>query len=317
MNSEPSSAVWLTALVLVTERAQAIEALIREYRRGLDAIGRPYEIVCVLDGEYPEALAALNRVTREGCDVTIVSLARPFGEAACLGVGAVHARGEVILTLPSYPQVPGAALPRLIAALDAADMIVARRAPRVDGLLRRAQTAVFNGLVGVTLGRRFHDLGCGVRVMRREVAGELDLYGDQHRFLPLIAHSRGFRVKEIALPQHPDDRDRPSLPPGIWMRRLLDIISIVFLLKFTMKPLRFFGLLGTGSALAGGLLGLVLVVQRLLFEMPLAERPALLLAVLLIVLGVQLVAIGLIGEVIIFTRGRRTSPYRVTEVIGR
>lgn len=307
---------WLSAIVVISERVADVATLHAEYRDGLDRIERPYELLYVVDGDHPEVTATLRRLTEQGERLRIVTLARAFGEATALTTGVGQAQGEVILTLPPYPQAAGEHIPALVAALDGNDMVVARRWPRREKPLKRLQSALFQGSVDFLLGSRFHDLGCGIRVIRRSVLGQFDVYGDQHRFLPLLAEAHGFRVREVDVPQDPRDRLGQAHPLGVCIRRLLDVVTVTFLLKFTHKPLRFFGLLGTGLASAGGLLSLFLGIERLLFGVPLADRPILVLAVLMIVLGIQLLAIGLIGEIVIFTRGRRLKPYRIDEIIG-
>jgi hypothetical protein len=174
------------------------------------------------------------------------------------------------------------------------------------------QSRVFHGIVGGVSGQRFHDMACGVRAMRRSVAEDLPLYGDLHRFIPALALREGYRVVEVPLPQHPDDKKARIYRPGVYLRRLLDIAAFFFLAKFTEKPLRFFGLIGSMSLAAGAVLSLVLLIQR--FEgQGIANRPALLLAVLLVALGVQLIGLGLVGEIIVHLRSPHRRSYRVRE----
>ena len=162
---------------------------------------------------------------------------------------------------------------------------------------------------------RFHDLGCGVRLFRREIADEISLYGDQHRFLPALARRRGFRVQEIDLVQSSEDMFHGRYRLREYLHRALDIFTVFFLVRFTKKPLRFFGTIGFIAAAFGGVATLLLIVQRLFFAMPLADRPALLLATLLFVLGVQIFAIGLIGELIIFTHASGMKEYTIRRII--
>ena len=147
------------------------------------------------------------------------------------------------------------------------------------------------------------------------MADEIPLYGDQHRFLPALARQRGFRIAEVELRQSEKDMFRGRYRVREYLHRLLDILTVFFLVRFTKKPLRFFGTLGFIAASVGALFTLVLVVQRLFFDMPLADRPALLLASLLIVLGVQTFALGLIGELIIFTHASAMKEYTIRRVI--
>jgi len=162
---------------------------------------------------------------------------------------------------------------------------------------------------------RFRDLGCGARALRRQVFEEIDLYGDQHRFMAILAARLGFRVTEVRVRQSPQDRLHRIYRPKEYAHHVLDLFSIFFLVRFTKKPLRFFGMLGAVTFGVGALLIAWLCVDRLLFGEALADRPALLLAALLVVLGLQVFALGLLGELIIFTHARGLKDYRVEEVI--
>jgi hypothetical protein len=162
---------------------------------------------------------------------------------------------------------------------------------------------------------RFRDLGCGARALRRQVFEELDLYGDQHRFIAILASRLGFRVAEVAVRQSAQDRHSRAYRPREYAHQLLDLVSIFFLVRFTKRPLRFFGMVGALTFSTGALLITYLGIERLAFDEKLADRPALLLAALLIVLGMQIFALGLLGELIIFTHARSMKDYRVEEVI--
>jgi hypothetical protein len=148
--------------------------------------------------------------------------------------------------------------------------------------------------------------------MRRPVAEALPLYGDLHRFIPALALREGYRVDEVAVPQHPRDARVRVYWPGVYLRRLLDIAAFFFLAKFTEKPLRFFGLVGLTFLGAGAVISLVLLIQRVEGQ-GIANRPALLLAVLLVALGVQLIGLGLVGEIIVHLRAPHRRGYRVRE----
>jgi hypothetical protein len=191
-------------------------------------------------------------------------------------------------------------------------MVVASRSPRIDGWLNRLQSVAFNRMIAGVTDRPFHDIACGVRVMRRTVAEGLPLYGDLHRFIPALALREGYRVTEVAVPQHPGNARTRLYGPGVYVRRLLDLAAFFFLAKFTEKPLRFFGLVGSGFFLAGAVTSLVLLVNRIEGQ-GIANRPLLLLAVLLLALGVQLLGLGLIGEIIVHLRAPHRRAYRVRE----
>lgn len=311
-----SEKIEISVIIPVSERFDEVRALYFDYKTALEAMARPYEVVYVLDGLFPEVLEALKSLQGEGEPIRIVQLAKWFGEATALTAGFENSSGELILTLPAYYQVDPGELPALVVALDDYDMVIARRWPRTDSLLNRVQSRIFHGAVRMITGYGYKDLGSGVRLMRRRVTGEIEVYGDQHRFMPLLARSRGFRVKEVNFRQSPHDPFRRLYRPGVYLRRLLDLLTVFFLVKFTRKPLRFFGLIGSAMFILGGLLLMYLIVERLLIGAPLAERPALLLSSLMVVLGVQFFALGLIGELIIFTHASGMKEYTIDEIIN-
>lgn len=305
----------VTLIVPVAERYDDPGKLYRLYVPELEALGKSFEFLFVVDGGQEKIVPSLRRLKEEGARVVFATLSRPFGEAAALSVGLSMARGETILTLASYLQVEASGVRAALAELDAgADLVVARRYPRRDSILNRAQANVFNWIVRRLTGTLFHDIACGFRAMKREVAGELDIYGDLHRFVPVLALREGFRVVEIPVPQREEDRGLRYAGPGIYLRRLLDILSVFFLVKFTRKPLRFFGLVGTAVMVPGVLVLLYLGAYRLLGFGAIGDRPLLLLGVLLVVLGFQSLSLGLIGEIVIFTHARKLVDYKVAEI---
>ena len=296
-------------------RAADLGALYREYRSNVAATGATHEFIFVLDGPRPEARRALEALLREGEEFTIVNLTRNFGEAAALTAGLERSSGGTIVTLPAYPQVEPGDIRKLVAALSTTDLAIGYRWPRHGNAVDRARRSAFHGLVNFVTGARLRDLGCGVRAMRRQVLEEIDLYGDQHRFMPILAMRLGFRVSEIPMRQSTQDRHGRVYRPREYMHHLLDLFSIFFLMRFTKKPLRFFGMVGAVTFGVGAILIAYLGVDRVLFSEPLADRPALLLAALLLVMGLQIFALGLLGELIIFTHARGLKDYRVEEII--
>jgi len=200
----------------------------------------------------------------------------------------------------------------LDALTDQTDVVVASRSPRIDSWLNRLQSAVFNRMISGVSDRQFHDSACGVRVLRRAAAEGLPLYGDLHRFIPALALREGYQVVEVAVPQHPSNARIRLYGPATYARRLLDIATFFFLAKFTEKPLRFFGLVGSLFFVAGTVTSLVLLVNRLQGQ-AIANRPLLLLAVLCLALGVQLMGLGLVGEIIVHLRAPHRRAYRVRE----
>ena len=309
--------VEISVVVPVSERHDNLRDLYTQYSRELSIYGCPYEFIFVLDGPQDEALQALKQLKKEYQHIKVIALNRWFGEATALAVGFEHASGAIILTLSSYFQVEPHEVHRMLKKLvaDKYDLVISRRCPRIDSLFNRVQSWVFHRLTQMLTGMKYHDISCGLRAMKRKVTREIRLYGDLHRFIPLLAYQQGFKIAEVPVQQSPHDLKRRIYTPGVYLRRLLDILTLFFLFKFTKKPLRFFGLVGSGLFGAGALITGYLGVYRLLRLGAIADRPLLMLGILLMVLGVQLFSIGLLGEIIIFTHARDTKDYQVEEIL--
>jgi glycosyltransferase involved in cell wall biosynthesis len=305
----------VTVVVPITERYDDLAELYRVYSGALAQCGVSREFLFVLDGSSPRALETLRKLRVDHADVRVFELGGRFGEAMALAVGFRQARGRRLLTLAPYFQVEAAAVAAVLAELDRHDLVITRRHPRRDPWINRLQSRVFHWLTARLTGAVFHDLTCGLRGMTREVAESLTLYGDLHRFIPVLAKRQGFRIAEVAVGQHPLDHGMRLRAPGVYLRRMLDILIVLFLAKFTKKPLRFFGLIGMLLFVGGSAVTLYLGLYRLLGFGGIAERPLLLLGVLLMVLGVQLLSIGLIGEIVIFTHARQLKDYKVQEIL--
>jgi glycosyltransferase involved in cell wall biosynthesis len=305
----------VSVIVPVGDRQTPIDDLYTEYKSGLRSLGTSYEVIFVLDGPHPAAEGALLQLAERGEPITIVSLTRSFGEATALMIGFEHAAGSIIVTLPAYLQVEGSEIGKLVAALGEADIVVGYREPRASKWFQTLRQRVFHGLLRFVTRLSFRDLGCNARALKRKVLEEVHLYGDQQRFLPLLVERQGFRVRQMALRQSKDDRHDEMYRPQSYTRGLLDIFNVFFLVRFTKKPLRFFGMIGVATFSLGILELMYLIFQRIYFHNPLADRPALLLASLLIVLGMQMFALGLLGELIIFTHAGSSKDYKVDRVI--
>jgi len=314
VNPEVPSLPLSVIMPVGNRHASDISALYAEYKTGLSALDTSYEFIVVLDGPRPEVAATLQRMLERGENLIVISLTKRFGEATALMAGFQRASGRTIMTVPAYHQVKGAEIGKLVRALDKADLAIGRRWPRVGGRFETLRREVFHKLIA-TGGQHFNDLGCGARAMKRRVLEEISLYGDQHRFLPVLAGRQGFRIVEIDVAQSPLDRYDRRYPMRDYLHRVLDIFTVFFLVRFTKKPLRFFGMVGASTFVIGAVLVAWLAIDRLVFLHPLADRPALLLSSLLVVLGMQLFALGLLGELIIFTHARDIKDYQIDEVI--
>ena len=315
MNTSNTTTTKLSVIIPVTERFDPVAELFLKYKNGIEATGKDYEFIYVVDGDQPDILEALKKLQSTEV-LTIITLAKRFGESTALSAAFGQTTGNVIVTLPAYQQIETDEIPRLVNSLEDCDMVLARRWPRRDSMMNQLQNRLFNSLLRLSTDLKIHDAGCSARAFKRNVIDEIQLYGDLHRFFPVMAHRQGFHVIELNVKQAKKDIHQRLYSPGLYVRRLLDLLTIFFLIKFTKKPLRFFGLVGTTLFGLGIISSLYLIVERLLFDVSLADRPALFLSSLLIVLGVQIIAIGLIGEIIIFTHAKDLKEYKIDKIIN-
>ena len=305
----------VSVIVLVVEMHDDLAKLYDEFSGALRALGKTYEFVFVLDGGFRQLVEPLKAIRQGRPGIRIVALGRPFGESVALQAGVENSTGATIVTLASYFQVGAEAVARALGGLDqGAHLVVVRRYPRLDSFFNRLQSKAFHGLVRLLTGTRFRDLTCGFRAMRREVLEDVRPYGELHHFIPLLAERAGFRVKEIDAPQRREESAARVFGIGLYMGRVMDVVTVFFLTKFTRKPLRFFGMIGTLVGVAGFAILTYLAAYRLLGYGAIGDRPILLLGLLLVVFGVQSISIGLVGEIVIFTHAR-DKEYRVDLVL--
>jgi glycosyltransferase involved in cell wall biosynthesis len=304
--------VSVVVVVLVDE--PEVVPSYRAYREAFDQGGRPVEFIYVLDESKSKALEGLREIAADEHEpLKVIALSRWDDEIGALKSAVRRASGDIILTLPAVLQVEPSDLSKVIDAAEDTDMAVAERPKLGASWLYRQQDRLFHGTLRMMFGRPMRDLVCRVRAYKRATIEEILGFSTQQHFLPIIAHDRGFKIDAV------DVGIRQSASPharfGSQLRLLSDTVALFFVLKFVRKPLRFFGALGLPLLLAGLLFTGALAVGRLFFDMALADRPILILGVLLIVLGIQTIALGLIGEIIIFASGKRTREYTVEKIV--
>ncbi len=315
-HTNKTDGIEISVIIPVLERHDDLAEVYQGHKAVLDRVSRPYEFIFVVDGGNEQTVKSLEAIEADKEVLRVIVLPRDFGEATALTIGFERARGELLITLPAYFQVVPEGIEEILKTLNEGyDLVVTRRFPRVDSWINRIQTFGFHFFVDRLTNIRLHDISCGVRGIRKQVVREVQLYGDLHRFFPILAFQKGFRITEIPVEQHTLDRQTRVYHPGVYLRRLLDILTLVFLVKFTKKPLRFFGLIGASLFTGGFLISLLLTVQRITGLTDLADRPLLVLGLLMMVLGVQVGSVGLIGELLIFTHARKMRDYTIDEVL--
>ena len=307
----------VSVVVPIRDGAANVREVVDALTKELERQARRFEFVLVFDGVRGSAWqdAQALALERPG-GVLVVGLQQSFGESVCLSAGLEKSRGAIIVTSPQYLQIDPAAVGPMLAAIDqGADFAIPWRHPRVDPWLNRLQSALFNWVTRRIIHVKMRDLNCTFRVFRREVLDEMNLYGDMYRFLPAIAYRQGFKGAELQVRHLREWGGAGLFGVGVYARRLLDVMGMLFLAKFTLKPLRFFGALGAVIALPGAITcGVILVQYFMLPNSGIYNRPLFFIGFILIVLGVQIVGFGLVAEIIIYTQARNLREYRVERI---
>jgi glycosyltransferase involved in cell wall biosynthesis len=310
----------LSIVIPVFNEEENIPLLADEIRCALDPQGIAYEVIAVDDGSTDGSWSRLEAARAADPRWILVALRRNFGQTAALSAGFDHARGQVIVPLDGDLQNDPADIPRLLALAADYDIVSGWRKNRQDRFLsRRLPSMLANWLISKVTGIRLHDYGCTLKAYRREVVEHLHLYGEMHRFIPAIASWMGITFIEVETHHRPRRFGRSKYGIARTVRVILDLITVKFLLSFATKPIQVFGMLGIAAVGIGGLIGAYLTALKLFLGAQIGGRPLLFLAVLLIVVGVQFVVMGLLGEMLVrvYHESQRKPIYMVKRVEGR
>jgi glycosyltransferase involved in cell wall biosynthesis len=288
----------ISVVIPVHDEERSVALLYDELRSALEPLHTEWEAIFVDDGSTDGTFAALTRLHSGSPNVRVVRLRRHFGKAAALGAGFDQARGDTVVTIDGDLQDDPAEIPRLLAKLDEGfDLVSGWKTRRRDPPPRRVLSRVFNSVTSRFSGVRLHDMNCGLKAYRAEVVHGLRLYGELHRFIPVLAHYRGFRIAELPVNHRPREHGRSRYGIERYLRGFLDLLTVSFIGRYRHRPLHLFGGLGLGlMALGIGIL-IYLTVDKALGH-AIGGRPLLTLGVLLVVVGMQFFSLGLISEMI-------------------
>ena len=310
----------ISVVVPLYNEEDNVQLLYEEIKGVLDTMAEQAEIVFVDDGSRDTTLAKLEVIQAGDDHVRVVSLRRNFGQTAAMTAGFDHARGGVIITMDGDLQNDPHDIPQLVGKLNEGyDVVTGWRHDRQDAFLsRRLPSQLANRLISRVTGVGLHDYGCTLKAFRREVIDNINLYGEMHRFIPAIASGMGISFTEVKVNHRARRFGTSKYGISRTIRVVLDLITVKFMLSYATRPLHVFGTVGVVSSLLGVLIALVLTVQRQLYGVALANRPLLLLAVLLIFMGIQFITIGLLAELVVRTyhESQKKPIYYVRKVLG-
>lgn len=296
----------LSLVIPVYNEADSLAPLVAETDEALAARGSPCEIVFVDDGSTDGSFEVMRGLAEARDDVRVVKLRRNFGKAAALAHGFAAARGETIVTMDGDRQDDPSEIVSLTAPLaQGYDLVSGWKQRRQDPLNKTLPSRFFNWTVRRASGIPLHDFNCGLKAYRREVTDTISIYGELHRYIPVVASQAGFQVTEVKVNHRRRTAGRSKYGWQRYLRGYLDLLTVLFLGRYQHRPQHLFGGLGTLLILVGVLVELYLTIDKLVLGHPIGQRPLLLLGALLIIVGVQLLSLGLIGELIANSRARR------------
>jgi dolichol-phosphate mannosyltransferase len=320
--TDPVISVPIISVVLpIYNELESLSLLLNSVVDTLEAIHIPYEIICVDDGSTDGSAQWLREVGQKYPTVSSVLLRRNYGQTPALAAGFDYAKGQTIVTLDSDLQNDPADIPLLLAKLDEGyDLVSGWRKQRQDDVLTRLLPSIAaNRLIALVTGVHLHDYGCSLKAYRAELLADMNLYGELHRFLPALAFIEGARIAEIPVRHHPRRYGQSKYGLDRTFRVAMDLLTIWFMKKFLTRPMHVFGLFGLLSMVLGSILGGYLTFVKLFLGQSIGNRPLLILAVVLLLAGVQLFSFGLLAELLMRTyhESQGKPIYRVREVVGR
>jgi glycosyltransferase involved in cell wall biosynthesis len=288
----------ISIVVPVHNEEENVGPLLAELAGVLQPTAQAWEVIFVDDGSTDATFAALTRLHAAHGNVRVVRLRRNFGKAAALAAGFAEVTGDVVVTIDGDLQDDPAEIPRLLAKLDEGfDLVSGWKTKRQDPWSRRIPSKLFNRVAGLVSGIRLHDMNCGLKAYRPEVVRGLRLYGELHRYIPVIAHYRGFRVAELPVNHRARAHGRSRYGVERYLRGFLDLLTVTFMGRYRNRPLHLFGGLGL-VLLGGGTAVLAYLTVLKIGGSSIGQRPLLMLGVLLIVVGMQFLSLGLLSELI-------------------
>ena len=305
----------ISLIVAVYNMGEEVGSLCESIVHEMESLDEPFELTFVDDGSTDETGEILKGYAQKDDRIRLVRMRMMFGEAAALDAGLKYSTGERIVYLSGRVRVNPRDIQKILARLnEGQDLVVGWRTPRRDAILNRWVSWLFNKLASRISRVKLHDINSGIIGTSRSVFQKVQFYGDLYNFIPILAAQQGYRVTEEQVEQM-KGTFRKSRNPKEVLRRLLDIITVFFLSRYSKKPIHFLGFVGTLFMLSGFGILLYLFIYRILQMGPIAGRPLLILGALVLVIGIQMISIGLLGEMIIFTHAGEIEEYNIEEIV--
>jgi glycosyltransferase involved in cell wall biosynthesis len=312
------AALDVSVVVPVFNEEQSLTPLCEKLLHVLPGITARFEIIFVDDGSTDGSPVVLEDLHRQDSRVRVIQFRRNLGKSAALSVGFSASRGNVIVTMDADLQDDPEEIPKFLEALDQGyDLVSGWKFPRLDPLSKTLPSAVFNWTTGKITGLPLHDLNCGFKAYRREVVEELHIHGELYRYIPLLAHWRGFKITEIKVHHHPRQYGKSKYGLERFSRGFLDLWTVLFLNRYNRRPLHLFGWIGFVTVLVGLVILIYLSILWLEGVRPIGTRPLLSFGVLFLFMGIQFISFGLLAELVTQTlSSAREDDYPIKRTLG-
>ncbi len=310
-----ASTLYLSVVVPLLNEEESLQELHQRILAAVEPLQKPFEIIFVDDGSTDRSFAVLSELHSKDPRIKVIRFRRNFGKSAALSVAFKEARGEFVVTMDADLQDDPAEIPGLLEVLgDQYDLVSGWKKKRFDPISKTIPSRFFNYVTGQMTGIKIHDFNCGLKAYRREVVKEITVYGELHRYIPALAHWAGYRVGEKVVQHHPRKYGHTKFGVSRFFKGFLDLLTVLFTTRYIRRPLHLFGVWGIFSFLIGILIDGYLSIEWILGRTSLSNRPLFLLGFLLIIIGVQFISIGLLGEMI--TRQERDqATYSIREIL--
>jgi len=307
--------VRVSVIVTLCNNGDQLKHLHESLLNVLKKLNGEFEIIYVDDGSIDDTFNVLSEIATQNKNVNVVKMRSTFGEASAFDAGLKYSRGEIIIYFTARVSINPHGLLKLLDKLqDGNDLVIGWRYPRRDSKLNQIISKAFNTITGKLSRLKLHDINSGVMVIKREVLEQIQVYGGLSHFVPVLAVQQGYKVAEEKIEQLPGNF-RTSRYLSEYLQRILDIITVIFLINYSKKPIHFLGFMGAIFTLVGAGVEIYLFIYRILGMGPIAGRPLLLLGALLLVIGIQMISIGLLGEMIIFTHAGDIKEYNIEKIV--
>lgn len=314
IQNRPPKRIDISVVIPLLNEDQSLMPLSLSLRDVLDRMNATYEVIFVDDGSTDNSLRLLREIHRKNRRYKYISFRRNYGKSAALSVGFQHAIGRIVVTMDADLQDDPNEIPKLVEKLESGfDLVNGWKKKRHDPLSKTIPSKFFNFVTSVMTGMKLRDFNSGLKAYRREVVQDIKVYGEMHRFLPALAHWAGYRVAEIPVLHHPRKYGKTKFGLSRFWHGFLDLVTVIFTTRYSRRPLHFFGGIGLITLLVGIAIDLELTIEWALGKTAISNRPLFTVGILLIIVGVQFISIGLLGEMI--TRTNVTEEYVIKEKV--